>query len=105
MSNETITLKGNIARIDEIVRTAEDKKDYIRFAVAVNHEGDTPADFHDCVAFGEKAEEIANDFTKGQFVKLSGAVQKSMYNDKPQYRVATSSIEKIERKSEAVAPF
>ncbi|WP_400263895.1 single-stranded DNA-binding protein [Staphylococcus nepalensis] len=50
------------------------------------------SDFLTCVAFGKTAEIIANNFSKGQKIGITGAVQTGSYENKEGNRVFTTDI-------------
>ena len=62
-------------------------KSHLNFTVAVNrsykdNNGNVPADFILCSAFGKTAEFIAKYFGKGRMIAIRGEIQTSSYTDK-----------------------
>lgn len=54
--------------------------------------GNTPADFIRCVAFGARAEFAEKYFSKGQRVLVSGSIQTGSYQDKDGRTVYTTDL-------------
>ncbi|MGW8003101.1 single-stranded DNA-binding protein [Staphylococcus shinii] len=54
--------------------------------------GEYESDFITCVAFGKTAEIIANNFSKGQKIGITGSVQTGSYENKEGNRVFTTDI-------------
>ncbi|MEJ7152207.1 single-stranded DNA-binding protein [Staphylococcus ureilyticus] len=54
--------------------------------------GEYETDFLTCVAFGKTAEIIANNFSKGQKIGITGSVQTGSYENKEGNRVFTTDI-------------
>lgn len=54
--------------------------------------GEYESDFLTCVAFGKTAEIIANNFSKGQKIGITGSVQTGSYENKEGNRVFTTDI-------------
>lgn len=54
--------------------------------------GEYESDFITCVAFGKTAEIIANNFSKGQKIGITGSVQTGSYENKEGNRVFTTEI-------------
>ncbi|MEB6240581.1 single-stranded DNA-binding protein [Staphylococcus xylosus] len=70
----------------------------VNFRVAIQRDfknkqtGEYDSDFLTCVAFGKTAEIIANNFSKGQKIGITGAVQTGSYENKEGNRVFTTDI-------------
>ena len=68
-----------------------------RFTVAINRpkkkdQEKAEADFINCVAFGKTAETIANYFTKGRQIALSGHIQTGKYTKDDGTKVYTTDV-------------
>lgn len=75
---------GRLARDPEIRYTPGDNPmAVVRFAIAVDRrfkrEGQSEADFHNCVAFGKTAEFIEKYFSKGSKIAIIGEMRNNNY--------------------------
>jgi len=79
-----------------------------KFSIAVNRkfkrDGDTDADFFNCVAFGKTGEFVNKYFTKGMAIGISGRLTTGSYVNKEGQKVYTTDIvveeaEFVEKKS------
>jgi single-strand DNA-binding protein len=74
-----VHLTGYLAR-DPEVRYTQTGKAVANFTVATTHEKHT--DFHKCVAWEDKAENLREKFKKGSFIALAGRLQTRSWDDK-----------------------
>lgn len=68
-----------------------------RFTVAVNRkhksaDGQTEADFINCVAFGKTAENIGKYFQQGRQILIEGRIQTGSYTNKDGQKVYTTDV-------------
>lgn len=82
-----VNLIGNITKEPELRRTS-DNKPVCGICVAVAA-GKDKTDFIDCVAWGDKAENIVKYFHKGDKIGISGQIKTRMYEHEGQNRKAT----------------
>lgn len=75
-----IILTGRLARDPEI-RYTNSKKAVTSFTVAVSRGRDREADFIDCVAWEDRAEQIDRDFLKGDAIGLMGRLSTRTWED------------------------
>ena len=76
-----VCLLGRLVRDPELRFAAGSGKAVSRFTVAINRPGkDTNSDFISCVAFGKTAEIIAQHFTKGKQIAVSGSIRTGSYD-------------------------
>ena len=80
-----LNLVGRIVR-DPEVKAIGDNNMVAKFTVAVNRnykdkDGNRPADFIPCEAFGKTAEFISNYVTKGRLVSVQGEMRVDMYQN------------------------
>lgn len=80
-----INLIGNLTRDPELSETRSGVA-YCNFSIAVsrsftNADGERETDFFDCVAWRGLAETIANYFSKGNKIGVSGRVEVGSYED------------------------
>lgn len=71
----------------ELIFTGKEKKQYCKFNIAVprnykNEDGNRPADFIPCIAYGVSAEMIYTNFVKGDKICVNGRMESSKYTDK-----------------------
>jgi single-strand DNA-binding protein len=71
----------------EPIFTGKEDTQYCKFIIAVprnykNENGERPADFISCIAFGISAEIIYSNFKKGNKICVSGRMESSRYTDK-----------------------
>ena len=82
-----VTIIGNITK-DLEIRLTSDSRPVLSFCVAVSAGGDK-ADFIDCVAWGDKAQKIQQNFKKGDKIGISGMIKTRMYEQDGKNRKAT----------------
>ena len=80
-----IMLIGNLTRDPELSET-KGGVSYCNFSIAVsrsftNADGERETDFFDCIAWRGAAETIANYFSKGNKIGVSGRVEIGSYED------------------------
>lgn len=80
-----IMLIGNLTRDPELSET-KGGVSYCNFSIAVsrsftNADGERETDFFDCIAWRGAAETIANYFSKGNKIGVSGRVEIGSYKD------------------------
>ena len=80
-----IMLIGNLTRDPELSET-KGGVSYCKFSIAVsrsftNADGERETDFFDCIAWRGAAETIANYFSKGNKIGVSGRVEIGSYED------------------------
>lgn len=80
-----IILIGNLTRDPELSETRSNVP-YCNFSIAVsrsftNADGERETDFFDCIAWRGAAETIANYFSKGNKIGVSGRVEVGSYED------------------------
>ena len=106
-----IALLGNLTRDPERKNTTNGTA-VTTFTIAVqrkykNQSGEYEADFINCVAWRALADLIANSFSKGSKIALTGSVQTRSYDDNGKKRYATEVVvEEIDflEKKKASAP-
>ncbi|MEE1505277.1 MAG: single-stranded DNA-binding protein [Acutalibacteraceae bacterium] len=84
--------EGYIA--NEPTFVGKDSYQYCKFTLAVprdykDDDGNTPADFIPCIAFGANAERLAENFIKGKRITVTGRMESSKFegeDGKPKYR-------------------
>ncbi len=77
-----IVIKGRLTK-DPEMKVMQSGKNVVNFSVAVNRRFNRDiADFFDCVAWNKTADIIANHFTKGREILLSGEMQQRQWQDK-----------------------
>lgn len=83
MSYCKLTLLGHLGRDPEL-RTSADGKSTCRFTVATNYYsgGENKTEWFSVVFFGQRAETLAQHFTKGKPIVLDGRLQSRKYQDK-----------------------
>ena len=80
-----MVLIGRLTKDPELKFAAGSGTGVSRFTVAINRpkkkdQEKAEADFINCVSFGKTAETIANYFTKGRQIALSGHIQTGSYD-------------------------
>lgn len=80
-----LVLVGRIVR-DPEVKAIGDNNMVAKFTIAVNRnykdkDGNRPADFIPCEAFGKTAEFISNYITKGRLVEVDGEIRVDQYQN------------------------
>lgn len=80
-----LVLVGRIVR-DPEVKAIGDNNMVAKFTIAVNRnykdkEGNRPADFIPCEAFGKTAEFVSNYITKGRLVEVDGEIRVDQYQN------------------------
>jgi len=81
MSDSNITITGNLVKDPEL-KFGDSGKAYLVFSIAVNKgkknaqgEWENTVHYFDAVAYGDLAENIANSFSKGHRLIVSGTLQ------------------------------
>lgn len=82
MIDNFCSLYGRLVRDPEYTEANGDKKQYAKFRIAVNRTRGDDADFIDCIVFGKRADVIREWFSKGQGIRVIGAVRIEKYTDK-----------------------
>ncbi|MFP7275789.1 single-stranded DNA-binding protein [Bacillus paralicheniformis] len=95
MLNRTV-LVGRLTR-DPDLRYVGDGKPVVSFTLAVNRtfknqNGETEADFINCVAWRNTAENIANHLKKGSMAGVDGRLQTRSYDDQSGRRVFVTEV-------------
>ena len=75
-----VILTGRLARNPEI-RYTNSKKAVASFTLAVSRGRDRDADFIDCIAWEDKAEQIDRDFLKGDAIVVMGRLSTRSWED------------------------
>lgn len=86
----SVNIIGNITKEPELKKIGDDKT-VCGFCVAVAA-GKDKADFIDCVAWGDRAENIAKYFHKGDKIGISGQLKTRMYEYEGQNRKTTEVL-------------
>ena len=104
-----VILLGNLTRDPEIRYSQGEKQMAVaRFSLAVNrrfaNDGETNADFLNCVAFGKTAEFIEKYFRQGSRMSLVGRIENNNYTNKNgekvySVQIMVEEVEFAERKS------
>lgn len=82
-----------IGRLTANPELKEGQNSYCRFALAVDRKKrDEQADFINCVAFGKQAEFIANYFSKGKKICVSGRIQTGSYTNRDNKKITTTDV-------------
>lgn len=91
-----VILMGRLTREPEIKYTQENETTIAKYTLAVNRifkrEGDSEADFINCVAFGRAAEFAEKYFYQGIKIIISGRIQTGSYVNKDGHKVYTTNI-------------
>ena len=82
-----VSLIGRMTK-DSEVRTTSNGSPVCSFCIAVDA-GKHKANFIDCVAWGDKAQQIAKNFHKGDKIGISGQITTRMYEQDGKNRKAT----------------
>lgn len=91
-----VSLIGRLTRDPEMRYTASGTA-IVNFTLAINRpfkdeNGSEQADFINCVAFGKRAETIANYVKKGNQFGVTGRIQTGSYENKEGQRVYTTDV-------------
>lgn len=98
-----VSLMGRLTR-DVDLRVTNGNFSVGRFSVAVDRKlskekrqeaeanNQPTADFISCVAFGKQAETIANYFSKGQRIAITGHIQTGSYENQQGQRIYTTDV-------------
>lgn len=89
-----VILIGRLAR-DPENRQTQTGTEVTRFTIAVDRiktGEEKKADFINCVSFGKTAEFIANFFTKGRRIAISGRITTDSYTNKDGKKVYTTEV-------------
>lgn len=78
-ADNVVIINGRLVK-DVELKTSNSDISYARFTVAVNrsrkdNDGNYPADFLQCVAFGKTAETVSQYFSKGDMIGVMGEIQ------------------------------
>ena len=92
-----IILMGRLTRDPEVrYSQGENSAAIARYTLAVNRifkrDGETEADFINCVAFGRAAEFAEKYFQKGSRILISGRIQTGSYTNKEGRKVYTTDV-------------
>ena len=91
-----VILMGNLTRDPEVSFTKESNKAVARFTIAVSRrfakDGETDADFFNCVAWGKTAEFVEKYFHKGSRMLLTGRIENDNYTNKNGEKVYSVKI-------------
>lgn len=96
------TFIGNITKDIELTYAQDGKMAIAKFSVALNRDfkknGESSADFINCVAFGKTAEFIDKYFSKGKKIGMIAHVQTGSYTNKEGNKVYTTDflVDKVE---------
>lgn len=91
----TVNLIGNIVANPEL---KGQNSNVVNFRIAVQRQfknkqtNEYETDFINCVAFGKTAEIIANNFTKGNKIGVTGSIQTGSYENKQGQKVFTTDV-------------
>ncbi|MFW3515805.1 single-stranded DNA-binding protein [Staphylococcus caprae] len=91
----TVNLIGNIVANPEL---KGQNSNVANFRIAVQRQfknkqtNEYETDFINCVAFGKTAEIIANNFTKGNKIGVTGSIQTGSYENKQGQKVFTTDV-------------
>lgn len=91
----TVNLIGNIVANPEL---KGQNSNVVNFRIAVQRQfknkqtNEYETDFINCVAFGKAAEIIANNFTKGNKIGVTGSIQTGNYENKQGQKVFTTDV-------------
>ncbi|HHA6402407.1 TPA: single-stranded DNA-binding protein, partial [Staphylococcus aureus] len=91
----TVNLIGNLVADPEL---KGQNNNVVNFAIAVQRlfknkqTNEYETDFIRCVAFGKTAEIIANNFTKGNKIGITGSIQTGSYENNQGQKVFTTDI-------------
>ena len=104
-----VILLGNLTRDPEIRYSQGEKQIAVaRFSLAVNrrfaNDGETNADFLNCIAFGKTAEFVEKYFRQGSRMSLVGRIENNNYTNKNgekvySVQIMVEEVEFAERKS------
>ena len=92
-----VVLMGRLTRDPEVRYSQGEKATAVaRFSLAVprrfKREGDTDADFINCVAFGRQAEFAEKYFRQGMRICISGRIQTGSYVNRDGVKVYTTDV-------------
>lgn len=82
---------GRITR-DLELKYSKDNMAILKFSIAVNRIKKGETDFINCLAFKEKAENIAKFFKKGKMIAIEGRIQTGSYDNKEGQKVYTTEV-------------
>ena len=74
------------------VKYSKDNMPILKFTVAVNRIKKGEADFINCLAFKERAENIAKYFSKGSMIAIEGKILTGSYDNDKGQKVYTTEI-------------
>lgn len=84
-------LMGRVTK-DLEVKYSKDNIPILKFTIAVNRIKKGEADFINCLAFKERAENIAKYFSKGSMIAIEGKINTGSYDDKEGRKVYTTEV-------------
>lgn len=92
-----VILMGRLTKDVEIRYQQGSDNAVARFTLAVNRRfknqnGDTEADFINCVAFGKTAEFVGKYFAQGNMLAVVGRIQTGSYTNKDGVKVYTTDV-------------
>ena len=103
MSLNQLHLIGNIGHPPEKDQS-KNGNPFTRFTVAVNDHKTDEVQWFNCIAFGARADYIANYISKGAKVYLEGKMKSRMFNNgmesEEKWRVMVDKIILLEKKNE-----
>lgn len=108
-----VELIGRLTRDVELRTSSNGEMAIGRFSIAVDRrfkkEGEETADFINCIAFKDHANNISKYFSKGNRIGIVGHIQTGSYTNKEGHKVYTTDVivdewEFVESKSANTAP-
>lgn len=88
----THTILGRMVRDPEFVKDSDEKKNRVKFTVAVDRSYGDEADFIDCIVWGKRAAVIDKYFSKGSKIALYGEGRTDSYTDRNGVKRKTYTI-------------
>jgi single-strand DNA-binding protein len=88
----THTILGRMVRDPEFVKDSDEKKNRVKFTVAVDRSYGDEADFIDCIVWGKRAAVIDKYFSKGSKIALYGEGRTGSYTDRNGVKRKTYTI-------------
>jgi len=85
-----LTINGRLTK-EVLIKKTETGKTYCKFSVAVNRSKDG-VDYIPCLAWGKRAEFLAEHFQKGDGINLIGKLQSGQYDNKEGEKVFTLEV-------------
>ena len=91
-----VILIGRLTRDVELRTSSNGEMSIGRFSIAVDRrfkrEGENTADFINCIAFKDNADNISKYFSKGNKIGIVGHIQTGSYTNKDGQKVYTTDI-------------